>query len=409
MKMQCFLLSLIPCAAALIIASGADSAALKPLENVIHFSSTSTGIYLGSPSLLRLPNGDILASMDMFGPNAPVSENGEHNIGLIFRSSDNGASWDYVTEIHGSYWANLFLHRGKMYLLGVIEQNGHIVIRRSDDNGNTWTQPVDSEHGLLFPAGEGRAAPNYHCAPMPMLEHDGRLYRAFEDNITLQGAAGLHSLVISAPVDADLLKASSWTMSNKLKYDQQADPPAFGRESESATGNAAGWLEGNIVLAPDGQLVNILRANTLPVVDKAAVVKVSKDGSTASFDSETGFIDFPGGMTKFAIRYDDKTQRYWTLANGNTNPKNPQQRNRLAVYSSSNLTKWTFHEVLLEDLADFENIGNDARVGFQYVDFRFDGDDIIFMSRTAYKGAHNYHDANFMTFHRIPDFRERYQ
>ncbi|MDP8243265.1 MAG: sialidase family protein [Candidatus Hinthialibacter antarcticus] len=407
--MNRFLLLLMVCMGSIVVTANSVDALMGPLDNVIQFSPASTKNYLGSPSLLRLPNGDILASMDLFGEHAPRSENEEHDIGLIFRSSDDGASWDYVTEIQGTYWANLFLHRGAIYLLGTSEQNGHIVIRRSDDNGETWTQPVDSEHGLLFPSGEGRAAPNYHCAPMPVLEHNGRLYRAFEDNVTSQGAAGLHSLVISAPVDADLLNASSWTMSNKLKYNQNTDPPAFGQKSEDHNRNDAGWLEGNIVLAPDGRLVNILRCNSMPVVDKAAMLNVSQDGKIESFDPKTGFFDFPGGMTKFAIRYDDKTQRYWTLANGNTNPKNAQQRNRLAAYSSSDLRRWKFHEALLEDLDDFDKIGNDSKVGFQYVDFRFDGDDIIFMSRTAYKGAHNYHDANFMTFHRISDFRTRYK
>ncbi len=394
----------------LVVSTISFSATHETLESVIHFSPTSTGIYLGSPSILRLPNGDLLASMDMFGKNAPVSVRDEYNIGLIFRSTDDGASWDFVTEIVGSFWANLFLHKGAVYLLGVSEQHGHIVIRRSDTNGATWTQPVNENSGLLFPMTEGREAPNYHCAPMPVLEYQGRLYRAFEDNVTRKWPAGFHSLVISADVDADLLKASSWTMSNKLAYDQDTDPPEFTRDAENLTGgSAAGWLEGNMVLSPQGKLLNILRANTLPVVDKAAVVNVSKDGKTVTFDPKTGFIDFPGGMTKFAIRFDEQTKRYWTLANGNTNPNNPRQRNSLSLYSSTDLKEWTHHAVLLEDLDDYDNIGNESKVGFQYVDFRFDGDDIIFMSRTAYMGANNYHDANFMTFHRIKGFRSTYR
>ena len=47
---------------------------------------------------------------------------------------------------------------------------------------------------------------------------------------------------------------------------------------------------------------------------------------------------------------------------------------------------------------------------FQYVDFLFEGRDIIALSRTAYDdglgGAHNCHDANYLTFHRLRDFRE---
>ena len=36
---------------------------------------------------------------------------------------------------------------------------------------------------------------------------------------------------------------------------------------------------------------------------------------------------------------------------------------------------------------------------------RFDGDDIILLRRTAYRGAHNYHDANRLTFHRFENWR----
>ena len=33
-------------------------------------------------------------------------------------------------------------------------------------------------------------------------------------------------------------------------------------------------------------------------------------------------------------------------------------------------------------------------VGFQYVSFIIDGDDILFLSRTAYNSPHNFHDSN---------------
>ena len=39
--------------------------------------------------------------------------------------------------------------------------------------------------------------------------------------------------------------------------------------------------------------------------------------------------------------------------------------------------------------------------GFQYVDWQFDGQDIIYLVRTAYGGGHNYHDSNRITFHRF--------
>ncbi|MNL51798.1 hypothetical protein D3C87_1749260 [compost metagenome] len=45
------------------------------------------------------------------------------------------------------------------------------------------------------------------------------------------------------------------------------------------------------------------------------------------------------------------------------------------------------------------------RTGFQYPDWVFDGEDIIYLSRTAYQGARNYHDSNRITFGRLVNFK----
>ena len=47
--------------------------------------------------------------------------------------------------------------------------------------------------------------------------------------------------MISAPVGADLLKASSWTMSNKLPFDPAWVPKEWGETRKP------GWREGNVV------------------------------------------------------------------------------------------------------------------------------------------------------------------
>ena len=43
-------------------------------------------------------------------------------------------------------------------------------------------------------------------------------------------------------------------------------------------------------VTPEGNLVNILRVNSLPVVDRAAVVQISDGGRKVRFDPQTGFI-----------------------------------------------------------------------------------------------------------------------
>jgi hypothetical protein len=78
-------------------------------------------------------------------------------------------------------------------------------------------------------------------------------------------------------------------------------------------------------------------------------------------------------------------------------------RNTLVLLRSTDLRDWDLRSILLHH-------PDAARHAFQYVDWIFDGDDILAVSRTAHddagNGAHNAHDANFLTFHRVARFRE---
>jgi hypothetical protein len=155
--------------------------------------------------------------------------------------------------------------------------------------------------------------------------------------------------------------------------------------------------------------VDILRVATqIAGREFAAVIKISGDGKESSINPQTAFINFPGGSKKFSIRYDSSSGRYWTLSNyipeAYANLKNTGAvRNTLALCSSEGLSNWTVNKIILQN-------SDVSKHGFQYVDWQFAGKDIILVSRTAYDdmdgGAHNYHDANFLTFHRIKKFRK---
>jgi hypothetical protein len=365
----------------------------------IKYQHPATKTYLGSPSLVRLPDGDLLATHDYFGLGCPRNHEAEEHLTSVYRSSDDGRAWTNVTHVANAYWSTLFVHRGALYLFGTSQQYGSIVIRRSGDGGSTWTHPADERTGLLFRGGPFREPPNYHCAPVPILVKDGRLCRAFEDCTPCVWGSGFQSLVVSAPEDADLLDAANWAMSNKLPFDPAWVPSEWGKLP------LPGWLEGNVVETPAREIWNVLRLNSTPVVDKAAVVKVHDGGRRITFDRATGFIDFPGGMTKFTIRRDPATGLYLTLSNGNTDPKYPSQRNALSLYASPDLLRWEHKQTLLEDDLGLPWEDSIRYTGFQYVDWQFDGPNLIYMVRTAYDGAHNFHDANRMTFHRVEDFR----
>ncbi len=352
---------------------------------VIDHSPKSSGIYIGSPSIAILPGGDYVASHDEFGPK---STERQRAITRVFRSSDKGKTWTHAGDILGQFWSNLFVHRGDLYILGAYSHYGNAVIRKSKDGGRTWTEPKDAASGLLF---SGR----YHCAPMPVVEHAGRLWRAMEDTTNpRRWGLPFRAMMLSAPSGADLLRAESWTCTNPV-----AGNPAW------LDGTFNGWLEGNAVVTPEGRIVDVLRVDC-PSGGKAAIVDVSASGREATFDPATGFVDFPGGAKKFTIRYDAESKRYWSLANfippKHRGPRAGGVRNTLALTSSADLHRWTVNGILLYH-------PDVIRHGFQYPDWQFDGEDIIAAVRTAYDdglgGAHNAHDANYLTFHRVRAFR----
>jgi hypothetical protein len=366
--------------------------------NEIKTQDATTQTYLGSPSILRLDNGDLLATHDYFGPGCPRNHEHEEHLLSVYRSHDDGATWTNVTHVAGQYWSNLFAHRGAIYLFGVSQQYGSIVIRRSDDGGSTWTHPRDEQSGLLFRGGTYHDNPNYHCAPMPMLAKDGWLYRAFEDCREARWGPGFQSCVIACPQDADLLEAGNWVMSNKLAFD-----PAWLPEDWPPL-EGPGFLEGNVVEAPDGEIWNVLRFHSAPLVGKAVVLRVTHDAAGLRQDF-LRLIDFPGGMSKFTIRRDPQTGVCLTISNNNTDPRFANQRNVLSLHTSEDLIHWTHRRTLLEDDLGLPWEESVRYTGFQYVDWQFDGADIIYAIRMAYDGAHNFHDANRLTFHRLAGWR----
>ncbi|MSU72958.1 MAG: exo-alpha-sialidase [Opitutus sp.] len=355
---------------------------------VIDHSPAASGQYIGSPGLAVLPSGDFVASHDFFGPNTTEHQSARS---AVFRSSDRGQTWRKVSDIQGAFWSTLFVHRGALYLIGTDRHHGNAVIRRSDDGGTHWTSPTDRKTGLLRDNGE------YHCAPMPVLEHNGRLWRAMEwRNPPVEWGVNYCAGMLSVPVGADLLNADNWTFCEFLPSSRAWNG-----------GDMGAWLEGNALVTPAGELVDMLRVQTKSPDEKAAIVRISPDGKKASFDPATGFVPFPGGGKKFAIRFDPTSKLYWSLATIVPErhwAENPGSiRNTLALVSSPDLKQWTTRTVLLYH-PDVKNHG------FQYVEWLFEGDAIIAACRTAYDdglgGAHNNHDANFLTFHRWPNFRK---
>ncbi len=364
-----------------------EAAPPPPPGTVIHHSPAALGRYIGSPSLCVLADGGYLASHDLFGPNS-----NEHVRagGRVYRSDDRGRSWRHLADLDGFFWTGLFVHRGAVHALGTDRHHGRLVIRRSGDGGRTWTTPADASSGVL-------AEGEWHTAPVPVVEHGGRLWRAVEDAMGgTRWGERYRARMLSAPLDADLLEAAAWTVSNPVARDPQWLGGKFG-----------GWLEGNAVVTPEGEVVNVLRVDVPALPELAAIVRVSADGKTAGFDPAAGFVAFPGGAKKFTIRKDPAGPGYWALASivpeRFARAGHPAGiRNTLALLHSPDLRRWEVRCVLLHH-------PDTRKHGLQYVDWQFEGDDLIAVCRTAWDdaatGAHNAHDANHLTFHRWPGFR----
>jgi len=374
------------CLATIATATGAsaeESADLRVPGVVVAHSPASSGIYIGSAGIAVLSNGVYLAKHDEFGPTST-----EHTSAItrVFRSTDRGQTWSPLSTIDGLFWSNIFEHRGNVYMIGTHHHNGPLVVYKSTDGGTTWSTPRDDKSGLIRPG-------KWHTAPVPVVVHDGRLWRAMEDGDGPDCWGPMYRPhVLSIPVTGDLLDASQWTITNTIERD-------------------GGWLggtfwcvlEGNAVLDRAGVIRNMLRSN---LDDTAAVATVSRDGQSLAIDPTFDRASLPGSSKKLLIRWDGKAQLYWALSNPSLSGDDGQLpttvRNTLALYSSPDLREWTLCCVLLHH-------PDSQKHAFQYPDFVIEGDDLLVASRTAFDdglgGAHRAHDANYLTFHRFRNFR----
>ena len=361
--------------------------------------------YIGSPSIVRLQDGALVASHDYFG--ALRTLEGENGLTSIYRSEDNGQTWMNVTHIINAYWGTMISLPDALYHIGVTRDYGDMVIRRSTDGGFTWSIPKDEKSGILMkgtPAGE----PHHYRIETSATElvHNSRVYKAFECHVIDPGgpewradkfAAG----IISADIHDDLLDASNWTMTNKVQFDYRQ----YNNPDVAVEGN--GWLEGTPVPAPDGSICELIRMH-LRKPNKAGILKLNDDCKQLSFDYKDGIIDFVGGASRFTVRRDLKTGLYVTFSNYVTEgAKYPTCRNLLCMAVSEDLRNWRRVKDVLKDESGLPPEYSAKLTGFQYPAWQFDGDDdIILLCRMSYRGAHTFHDANRLTFHRFENWRK---
>ncbi len=326
---------------------------------------------LANPKLIVMPNGDYLASIKGAAGTGSTS---------LWRSVDKGDTWTLVEDGFAINRDSLFEHQGSIYQLGWnTSGSGETRIYRSSNNGATWTSAVFAGHG-------GEDAPSH------MDVVNGRIWKAASAN----GGAGF----FSAPVDANLMLESSWTLSS---------PGSGGANQTLANGQAFNsGNEGTLLTTKEGILVNATKDSIYRPEDgwKDGISMLQpdlNDLTKTTFDPNYAGPRLPGAGSKYTVRYDPISDRYWALTSGG------DPRTDLNLYSASaaggRIGDFQLEKAVLQGVSTSYH-------GFNYPFLQFDGNDLIFVSRTAWETergqATRWHDGNVFTFHRIANFRANY-
>ena len=199
-----------------------------------------SGSHIASPSIVRTSTGRLVVTMDLFGHATA------QNLTLLFYSDDDGKTWHYLTDLYPFFWSCVFYYRNVLYVLGFTTEYGDLRIACSKDDGETWSEAVTLFHGSNRSCGYG----GMHRAPMHFISYNGRLYTSCE-----YGCWATSHLpgILSIDENDDLMVPENWTCSDFLPFDG---------EWKKAAGKQGDSIEGNIVVAPDGNLYNIMRWET---------------------------------------------------------------------------------------------------------------------------------------------------
>jgi len=335
----------------------ADSKRNFKFDNPLPISKLAEGVqiaksrqFLVDPSIVVMPNGDYVAS----ARGGPIEKIDNKTVFIrLWVSKDKGKTWASLNKSNTSVkHPTLLPHKGDLYLIG--DANGRGVIQRSTDDGKTWGGAQNLGFGL-------RSSPSH------VVEAKGRFWIASE------GDGG--AKVASAPVNSDLMKASSWTEAKRSS------------SANGGTGNEADLMASRndgypIIMGKGGNIGRVL----------------SKDQYTAINGKDT--LNLPSNGSKYTAIYDKVSDTYWALTSYSSLRGNI--RTGIGLFSSKDGQNYKLErQVLTGESTAFH--------GFNYPFMQIDGKDVIFVSRTAWEDedgiAQRWHDANMMTFHRIRDFR----
>ena len=330
-------------------------------SDIIKYTPSDTQKYIGTPSLIILPNGEYIASHDLFGPGANQYKSPKT---YIYSSKNKGKSWKNISIIKPLLWGGMFMEGDNLYIIGTRHIYGDLLLYKSMDFGVSWGSPIVLKKG------------KFHCSSGSIIKANNILYKAVE--IFNGGKWGdFNPQVISVDLNKPMTDPLNWKLVKNININDNITR-----------------LEGNMVKFKN-TILNIMRTH-FSGKDISSILELRNNELSVMYKT----ISMPGGGSKFTIRYDKVTKRYYSIVNKQTKPD--AYRNNLVLIFSTDLIHWKIVTPLLFDI-------NQKKYAWQYIDWQFENNDIVFVSRTSinngeYKSK-NAHDANLFTFHRIKNFR----
>lgn len=334
----------------------AELVARSPDPQTIYYSNPDWAVDDGGPLLL----------WDTFGA--------EYAIDLARPGPDG---WRSVAHFPGAMHSHLIdLPEQHLTLVVGVMQTGRpraIVLwwsRRDDD----WHGPIE-----LF------GAADYHAGSTPWAVYEGRLYVPFE--IQQSPTWGSYQYgCIHADLKADLRRPGSWTLT------QNRVPWTVFPGAENA-----GALEGNLVVAPDGRLYNLLR-----IPEQSRLGRAVWSGAGWEW---LGLVQGVHNQSKPEVFHHPGSGRWYLLANGWPGRVSASIghacRNALCLWEATeaDLSRWRLVRVIASD--------RDPRHAFSYVAAIVDGEDTLWIAeRHGDDETRNFHDTNCIVVRRIESFGE---
>ena len=365
-------------------------------------------VCVGSPDIIRLPCGRLIASMELWLHIVKPPTGAEGGIDYpnhvkVKASDDRGRTWKQIST-NGITWGSLFYDekKGALYLLGADPHKRDVRIVRSTDGGNSWSEPSS-----LFAS----SATQFGAAPTSVGFKNGFVYKTFE------GMDISTMFVVAGDMSKDLLDPASWRMSNHLEPPRTA--PSFQRKRKIAP--MAGrrdrkgiWLlEGNVVEI-GGELCVLprTRIDVQLTTNVCSLLKIKDDGKDLKLEFER-FFPMPGGHNKFKIIRDPVTGYYWTVTS--LVPDTSLSRAKLEARGfrghAGNMRRIAMLCYSIDAInwvqAGCVAMSKNPLEAFHYTSQVIDGDDLLVLSRSCVGASkmYNNHDTNMITLHRVKNFR----